>query len=70
MATKVLRCSRCKRRQRTLDGWNGVFRDGVLVAVLCPDCQTPEENAEAEIHAATLDYHCHGGPLYGKAKAS
>lgn len=22
----------------------------------CPDCQTPEENAEAEVNLATLDY--------------
>jgi hypothetical protein len=29
---------------------------GVVVGLLCPQCQTPEENAEAEINAATLIY--------------
>ncbi|MFF9899128.1 hypothetical protein [Streptomyces longispororuber] len=28
----------------------------VLVGLLCPECQTPEENAEAEVEAAALDY--------------
>ncbi|MFF7415705.1 hypothetical protein [Streptomyces lydicus] len=29
---------------------------GVLRGLLCPECQTPEENAEAEVKEATLDY--------------
>jgi len=53
---KVERCSRCRRRLRSITGWNTVFRQGVVVGLLCPDCQTPEENAEAEINAAGLDY--------------
>ncbi|QHN17932.1 hypothetical protein GII35_14040 [Gordonia amarae] len=52
----VIKCGRCRRRMRRLDGWNVELRGGVVVAHLCPDCQTPEENAEAEIHEATLDY--------------
>ncbi len=35
---------------------NVVYEKGHLVGRLCPDCQTPEENAEAEINKATLDY--------------
>lgn len=29
---------------------------GVPAGYLCPGCQTPEENAEAEVNQATLDY--------------
>ncbi|MEU5014325.1 hypothetical protein AB0G35_29365 [Streptomyces sp. NPDC021749] len=38
------------------DGWNVVFDAGYAVENVCPDCQTAEENAEAEVHEATLDY--------------
>jgi len=38
------------------DGWNAVFDRGIFAGVICPDCQTPMENAEAEINLATLDY--------------
>lgn len=51
-----MRCERCGRKYRGRGAWNGTWMSGVLVGVLCPACQTPEENAEAEIHAATLDY--------------
>ncbi len=55
---KVAICDRCRRRpgKRDLDRWNAVFRDGVVVGFLCPDCQTPEESTEAEINEATIDY--------------
>jgi hypothetical protein len=36
--------------------WNVTFLDGVVAGLLCPQCQTPEEDAEAEINEATLDY--------------
>lgn len=32
------------------------MKGGVVISVLCPTCQTPEENAEAEINLATLTY--------------
>ena len=32
------------------------LRGGARVGVHCPDCQTPEENAEAAINEATLEY--------------
>lgn len=59
MNAKVIRCQRCSRRLRNLAGggaWNATFRNGAAVSFLCPDCQTPQENAEAEIKAATIDY--------------
>lgn len=52
-----LKCSRCGKRLRGVgDGWNATLSRGVVVGVLCPDCQTPDENAEAEINLATTDY--------------
>lgn len=52
-------CSRCAkrfRRARDPEAWNLVFDRGLVIGVLCSHCQSPEENAEAEINAATLDY--------------
>jgi len=34
--------------------WNANFKMGVLVGLLCPKCQTPEEFLEAETNAAEL----------------
>jgi len=67
----AMRCSRCGRRprRRDLDDWNGTFRRGVLVAALCPRCQTPEEHTEALINQATLDYRTDAlGRLTGRPK--
>lgn len=53
----AIRCARCNRRQRAgSEGWNVAADNGVVVAFICPRCQTPEENAEAIINEATLDY--------------
>lgn len=53
-----MRCARCRRRLRNLNtpGWNATFKGGVIVGYLCPDCQTPQENAEAEINEAITVY--------------
>ena len=61
MSAKVRLCERCRRRLRkhhlTADcAWNGEFERGVLVSVICPDCQTDAENAEAVIRESTTDY--------------
>lgn len=56
---KLIRCSRCARRLRNPRAdtrWNLVAENGVVTGYLCPNCQTAEENAEAEINLATLDY--------------
>jgi hypothetical protein len=54
MTVIVIRCDRYGRRCRNpafvTDEWNATLRQGVVVGYLCPDCQTPEENAEAAIH--------------------
>ena len=53
-------CSRCSRLLEPGDAdaaqWNQVLAKGRLTGWLCPDCQTPIENAEAEVKAALLDY--------------
>jgi hypothetical protein len=36
--------------------WNMTLAEGVVVGLHCPQCQTPEESAEAEVNAATLTY--------------
>lgn len=60
MAGRVVRCDRCKDYARTVAqlkrGWNCTAKGGRVIGFLCPACQTPEENAEAEVKAATLNY--------------
>lgn len=51
-----MKCDRCKRRYRGHGDWNVVFAKGFATGYLCPECQTPEENTEAEINLATVDY--------------
>lgn len=68
---KLARCSRCERRMRNRQStdWNVNVRQGAIIGFLCPDCQTPEENAEAEINMSTLDYGLDGsGRLIGRLK--
>ncbi len=54
---KANKCGRCQRRYRGHGEWNLTVRQGCFAEILCPQCQTPEENAQAEIRAATLDYY-------------
>lgn len=53
------RCRRCDRRLRnmnTADDWNAIVEGGYITGILCPTCQTPDENTEAEINEATTVY--------------
>jgi len=64
------RCDRCNKLYRGHGDWNAVLRRGVIIGYLCPGCQSPEENAEAVINEATIDYgRDQLGRLTGKAKA-
>lgn len=59
MSKKVIRCDRCSRRlrnPRTDSRWNATFDRGNVVGYTCPDCQTIDENTEAEVNEATLEY--------------
>lgn len=57
-----VQCSRCGERVSLANagaqdsGWNVTVKQGRVVGHLCPSCQTPEENAEAEINLATTEY--------------
>lgn len=50
------RCSRCNRRINKDPDANLTMKSGYLVGFICSRCQTPEENAEAVINEATVDY--------------
>lgn len=56
MSSRVIRCHRCLSRCRRADDWNVTTKAGYITEATCPRCQTPEENAEAEINIATLIY--------------
>lgn len=59
MSSNVIRCDRCNRRLRNpkVDcSWNVTMEAGRIIGYTCPSCQTVEENAEAVINEATLDY--------------
>lgn len=69
MATS--RCSRCGRRLRSMTGWNVNVVAGNVVDFICPACQSPEENAEAEINEATIRYSTDAfGRLVGTPKGA
>lgn len=71
MARRFRPCDRCGRRARSLNAmsnWNVVVERGYVTGLLCPACQTPEENVEAAINEATLDYTLIGGRLAGRPK--
>jgi hypothetical protein len=50
-------CKRCRRvltkDAADLTRWNTDYRHGFIEGHVCPDCQTPEENAEAEVNLIT-----------------
>jgi hypothetical protein len=71
MSRRLKPCDRCGRRVRTLAamaGWNVVVKSGYITGLLCPSCQTPEENAEAATNEATLDFAVINGRLVGSPK--
>lgn len=61
---------RCRRRVRAgasdFDSWNVMFREGVVVGLLCPACQTSDEHLEAEVNEATTDYSAMRQDAFGR----
>lgn len=57
LKSRPQQCLRCGRPfDEGDDGWNVETRQGRGYGAVCPDCQTPEEIAEAAVKAAALDY--------------
>ncbi|MFF2228873.1 hypothetical protein ACFVV7_36770 [Streptomyces globisporus] len=57
LETRSDRCLRCSTlRDEGEGGWNTDWRQGRMQGLVCPDCQTPEETAEASVKTAYLDY--------------
>ncbi|MFI1225918.1 MULTISPECIES: hypothetical protein [unclassified Streptomyces] len=57
LKTSSDRCLRCATiRDEAEGGWNADWRQGRKQGLVCPDCQTPEEAAEALVKTAYLDY--------------
>lgn len=54
---KAYKCTRCQRRYRGHGEWNATVQQGYIRELLCPGCQTPEENAEAAVNETTLNYY-------------
>lgn len=56
----MIRCSRCGRRYRDhhsdAQEWNLTASAGIVVGYICPGCQTPEEDLEAQVNLATTEY--------------
>ncbi|MFJ7279351.1 SNF2-related protein [Kitasatospora sp. NPDC098663] len=55
LTSTVLRCASCGRgyeRAADRDQWNGDFKRGVLKAVICPKCQSPDQVLEAVVNDA------------------
>jgi Zn finger protein HypA/HybF involved in hydrogenase expression len=54
---KVIKCVKCGKRLRNIhEPWNVELKNGKVQWYICPDCQSPEQNVEAEINEATLHY--------------
>jgi hypothetical protein len=49
---KVLKCYRCAKRCRNAELWNVDHVAGVELGVICPSCQTVEEDLEAQVNLA------------------
>lgn len=66
-------CDRCGRRGRSkqaIADWNVSFNRGVITELICDRCQTPEENAEAAVNDAMLEYALIDGRHAARPKVS
>lgn len=51
-----MKCVKCGKKNRGRGDWNVEIKNGVAQWIICPSCQSPEQNAEAAINEATTDY--------------
>ena len=54
----IIECMRCGRSELAgnAENWNTVFDQGAIVGHVCPDCQTDEEDIEAQVNDALMGY--------------
>ena len=57
-AHDLITCSRCGKTEflGNAENWNAVYQSGVVTAFICHECQTDEEDLEAQINEATTNY--------------
>lgn len=62
-------CDRCTSIFVGHGDWNVTLEKGVVAGLLCPACQTVDENVEAVINESTIDYSVDdGGLVRGQSK--
>jgi hypothetical protein len=50
MSDKVIRCVRCRKRQRSPEGWNVDYVAGLVIGYVCANCQSAEEDLGAQVN--------------------
>lgn len=67
---KGVQCGQCGATTPLthMEGWNAEFKAGRVVAIICPNCQTPEQDLEAAVNEAMLDYSSRDGLIVGTPK--
>ncbi len=69
MSAPRKQCDRCNKLYRGHGDWNAVLRHGDVVGFVCTSCQSADENVEAVINEATIDYSRDlQGRVTGRAK--
>jgi hypothetical protein len=61
--SRLNRCTRCRKRQRSTEGWNVEMIGGMIAWYLCAECQSPQEDLEAELKWIQQQEAQKGGPL-------
>jgi hypothetical protein len=51
VTAKTIRCRECRKRWRGQDSWNVDYVAGMAAGYLCPDCQTTDQDLEAQVNA-------------------
>lgn len=62
------RCGRCGKHASDTSGWSAAVAMGAIVSILCGSCQTRDEQAEAAVNSATLDFALINGRIASRPK--
>lgn len=56
----LIECERCGKVEfagmATAQKWNVTVKDGIISGFLCHECQTDEEDIEAQVNESLIDY--------------